>query len=264
MWFSGNRKKPKNISSNQKTDVKNKVGKNISVSSWNNSDIKQHIGAKEDTLLSTEHVKYTKLTKKENEKEKKKERFSFFRKKAKTAEENIEKISYIELDTGTIEIGYDKKTNEVVLTFMYDTKREEINDAKVKNENETVKEESQRENRGFEPGKKVITVYGNITAGGNIKKSGTVTVRCDKNNLLESIRNELYSGMKYDEKSLGNRIPCYDNLNLIEKVIPFSSTNYEEERKKEISQEKSNSKTDRSNMHTAMTVLQNVEAAKKI
>ena len=72
MWLSRNRKKPNNISSNQKIDAKNKVGKNISVSSWSNPEIKQQIGAKEDTLLSTEHVKYTKLTKKENEQEKRK------------------------------------------------------------------------------------------------------------------------------------------------------------------------------------------------
>lgn len=267
MEFSRESKKPKNISSSKRPETKNRVGKNISVSSWNNPDIKQYIGARKDTILSTEHVRYTKLKKNENEQEKKKEKSSFFKgffkKKTAAIEKNIEKISYIELDTGTIEIGYDKKKDEVILTFMYDTKREEIHAAKAKNENEKEKEDSDIEHENSVEGKKVITIYGNIRSGSNIKKSGTVTIRCGTNNILESIRKELYSDKKVNGKPRGSKSSQRNNLYLIEKIIPFSDTNYEERKRKEISEEKSKSKTDRSNMHNAMTVLQNVEAAKK-
>lgn len=224
MYFSKNRKKTKKTSTPEVPEKK--LGKDISLSSLDDLNCKHYIGPIDKRY--TERFQYTKSDRKDKMESIKKTQTS---KKS----EGLDKVSQIRMDTGIIEIGYDKDTEQVVFSF--------VKDRYFKEQNRVI-EDSTKYKKVYES-EKFNSVDDSFTTGSIEFKSSLYKSRAMLSEQFKKLSND------------------NDEYTTVDKVVPFKNTDYEERRINQIRESKSESNVDRTEKHTAMSMLSNSKQIKE-
>ena len=219
MYSFENRKKKKKSSIPQIPE-KN-LGKNISLSSLDDVNCKQYIGPVNKNY--TERINYSESKKREKMK-------SVIKTQTSKKRSSPNKISQIKMDTGLIEIGYDEKDKQTIFSF--------VRDKQIK-----------KNDRVIEKHTKFKKVHNNEKFYSNEKSFTLDSVEFrTKYYKSRSLFNE-----QFEELSRKN-----DGNTTVDKVIPFKNTNYEKRQRDLINEDKNESNINRSEKHTAMSMLSNL------
>lgn len=222
LYSSKNRKKEK--SSIPEIPEEN-LGKNISLSSLDDINCKQYIGPVNRNY--TERINYSGSKRQEKMKSVKKSQTS-------EKKNSPNKVSQIKMDTGLIEIGYDEKDKQTIFSF--------VRDKQIK-----------KNDRVIEKHTKFKKVHNNEKFYSNEKSFTLDSVEFrTKYYKSRSLFNE-----QFEELSRKN-----DGDTTVDKVIPFKNTNYEKRQRDLINENKNESNINRSEKHTAMSMLSNLRQIK--
>lgn len=223
MYSSKKRKKDKKLSTPKVPEQK--LEKDISLSSLDDVNCKQYIGPLDRKY--TERFQYTKSDKKEKMESIKKTQTS-------KKNEGLDKVSQIKMDTGIIEVGYDKDDKQIVFSF--------VKGRYLKERNRVIEERTKyKKVHASEKFKSVDDSF----SGGSIE-----------------FKSNLYKSRAMLTKQFRKFSNDNDEDTTVDKVIPFKNTDYEEDQKEQVSEMKSESNTNRSEKHTAMSMLSNSKRVK--
>lgn len=222
--YSFENQKKKKKSSIPQIPEKN-LGENISLSSLDDLNCKQYIGSVDRNCTS--RLNYVKS--KDQEKME-----SVKRSQTSKKEDSPDKVSQIDMDTGLIEVGYDKKNKQTIFSFIRD---------KQITENSRVIEKHTKSKK----------VHNNEKFYSNEKSFTLDSVEFK----TKSYKSRSMFNEQFEELSRKN-----DENTTVDKVVPFKNTNYEKRQRDLINKDKNESNINRSEKHTAMNVLSNLKQIK--